>query len=188
MNKNIVLVMIAASFLLVGISACKEKQKSEDIIVAKYVPEKLKDPIKLPVDARTTQVNWLGKKYTILLRREPADSLHMLTDETGQQYVDNRVRLTIKRDDNSLFLNKVFTKEAFSSYVDNDFRQKGMLENIVFHEIDNQQLKFGVVISRPENEDLFVPLDVWIDRMGGLAIKQGKLFDKTPGEDTEEDV
>ena len=188
MNKNIVAVMIAGAFLLVGISACKEKQKSEDIIVAKYVPEKLKDPIKLPVDARTTQVSWLGKKYTIQLRREPTDTLHMLTDETGQQYVDNRVSLTIKRDDNSSFLTKVFTKEAFSSYVDNEFRQKGMLENIVFHEIDNQQLKFGVVISRPENEDLFVPLDMWIDRTGGLAIKQGKLFDKVPGDETEEGV
>ena len=184
MNKNLIALMLTSICLMGAVSACKEKPKSDDIIVAKYVPETLKDPIKLPVDTRRSDVQWLGKNYVITIEREPADSLPMLTDETGQQYVDNRVRLTVSRDDNSVFLRKTFTKESFASYIEADFRQKGILENIVFHETDNQQLKFGVVVSRPENDDLFIPLDMWIDRQGGLLIKQGQLFDTTEEEET----
>lgn len=160
-----------------GVNACKEKQKSEDIIVAKYVPEKLKSPIKLPVDQRTTEVQWLGKSYTIDVIREPDESLPMLKDETGQEYVDNSLTLTITRDDNRVFLKKNFTKESFANYVDDTFRHNGYLENIVFHGIENQKLKFGAVISCPGSEDEFVPLDVFIDGKSGMSVVQGKLFD-----------
>lgn len=179
MNRNFVQMMTAAIFLMLGVVACKEKPKSEDIIVAKYVPERPKAPIKMPVDSRETTIEWLGKNYKISVTREPADSMAKLVDEIGQQYFDNRVRLTITREDNSEFLRKVFTKESFASYVENDFRENGMLENIVFHEIDNNLLKFAVIVSRPENDDLFIPLDMWIDRTGGMTIKQGQLFDTT---------
>ena len=52
-----------------------------------------------------------------------------------------------------------------------------MLENIVYHGIEDNNLKFGVVVSRAGNEDEFIPLDLAIDRKGGMSIKLGKLFD-----------
>ncbi len=186
MNKNISL-MIAASLLLAGgLTACKEKQKSEDIIVSKYVPETPKAPIKLPVSSRNTDVAWLGRNYLVKITREPADSAAKVVDENGQKYVDNQIRLVVARSDSSIFFNKVFTKESFASYIESDFRKQGILETIAFHEVDHHQLKFGVVVSRPENDDLFIPLDMWIDRNGGMVIKQGKLFDDTT--ETEEEV
>jgi hypothetical protein len=169
----------SAVVLLAGTTACKNKPKSEDIIVAKYVPEAIQAPIKLPTDNRTTSVKWLDKNYVVTISRQASDSLAKIEDERGQQYVDNRVTVKVLRADESVFFKKVFTKEAFASYIDPAFRQKGILENIVFHEVDNQQLKFGVVVSRPENDDEFVPLDMWIDRNGGIMIKPGKLFDNT---------
>jgi hypothetical protein len=47
-------------------------------------------------------------------------------------------------------------------------------------------LKFGVVISRPGSDDEFVPLDLTIDKNGGMSIAQGKLFDSN-NEDESED-
>lgn len=174
--RNIFL-LVAAVSLIGGLTACKEKQKSEDIIVAKYVPDAPKGPIKMPKDVRNTDIEWLGKSYTVRICREPADTVHMLKDGTGQQYFDNYATLTILRSDSSAFVKKVFTKEAFASYVDADFRQNGIFENLVFHGIEDQLLKFGAVISRPGNEDEFIPLDVMIDRKGGMVITQGRIFD-----------
>lgn len=166
-----------------GLTACKEQKKSEDIIVAKYVPDAIKAPIKLPKDVRSTDVEWLGNSYIINITREPADTFPKLRDEEGQEYVDNTATLTILRTDSSIFVKKVFSRKTFSSYVDDDFRKNGIFENLVFHGIDDHRLKFGAVVSRPGNEDEFIPLDVMIDKMGGMVITQGKLFDSNEEDD-----
>jgi hypothetical protein len=176
MIKKISIILVAAA-MVAGVTACKEKQKSNDIIVNKYVPDGPKDPIRMATDLRQNSIEWIGKTYTVETKREAADSMSMVKDETGQQYVDNYVTLTITRSDGTVFLKKSFTKESFSSYVDADFRQKGLLENVVFHGIENQQLKFGVAITRPGSDDEFIPLDLTVDRMGGMTITQGRLFD-----------
>ena len=170
--------------LALGTWSCKEKKKSDDIIVAKYVPDGPKEPIRMTVDKRVTPVEWLGKNYTITINRAPADSLPMLKDETGQEYVDNSVSVVIQRSDNTMFFRHLFTKNSFSSYVDASFRSEGCLENIVFHGIEDDNLKFGAVVSRPGNEDEFVPIDVKIDRNGSISISQGKLFDRDEDADS----
>ena len=170
--------------LIGGMTACKEKQKSEDIIVTKYVPDAPKAPIKLPKDVRATNIEWMGNSFTVQISRQPADTVHLLQDETGQQYVDNFVTLNILRSDSSSFMERVFTKESFAAYVDDDFRKNGIFENLVFHGVENQLLKFGAVISRPGNEDEFIPLDVMIDKKGGMSITQGKLFDINEDDDS----
>jgi hypothetical protein len=160
-----------------AVTACSEKKKSEDILVAKYVPEQLKDPIRMPLDERHTSVEWMGEKYVVNLLRQSVDSLPSITDETGQQYYDNRVVLTISRPDQSVFFKKVFVKGSFASFIDGNLIKAGMLENIVYHGIEDNNLKFGVVVSRAGNEDEFIPLDLAIDCKGGMSIKLGKLFD-----------
>ncbi len=181
--KNIMMALTAVLLLTGGLTACKKEKKNEEVIIAKYVPETLQDPIALPASTRDTQVNWLEKDYVVTLSREPATAKAHLVDERGQEYVDNRITLSVTRSDGSVFLKKEFSKESFASYLNDDFRKNGSLETIAFHEIDNDQLKFGVVVSRPDNDDLFIPLDMWIDRHGGIAIKQGKLFDEITHED-----
>jgi hypothetical protein len=183
--KTITLLVISVA-LSAGITSCKEKAKSDDIYIAKYVPEGPKDPIRMGVDQRRNEVEWMGKPFSVIIKRESSDSLPMLKDETGQKYYDNRVTLTVLRSDSSVFMKKSFTKESFASYVDTDFKQEGIFENIVYHGVEDQKLKFGAVITRPGSEDEFVPLDMYIDSEGGLSITQGKLFDTTEKEESEE--
>ncbi len=178
MKQYFSIIMAASLLLTVGMTACQEKKKSDDIIIAKYVPETIKGPISLAAASRTTDVKWLDKEYSVNISREPLTSQAKIKDERGQEYVDNRIVLTITRSDNSVFLKKEYMKEMFASYLDANFRKNGILETIAFHEVDNNQLKFGVVVSLPDNDDLFIPLDMWIDRMGGTVIRQGKLFDE----------
>ncbi len=177
MRKNLFLALAVVLLLTGGVTACKKQQKSEDIIVRKYVPEKVKAPIALSADSVVSDATWQGKRYVIKVSRRPTKELPLLEDERGQKYVDNRISLTITGPDNSVFLTKEFTKESFLSYVESDdLRKKGILETIAFHEVDGNRLKFGVVISRPDNDDLFVPLDMWIDRARGMSIKPADLF------------
>lgn len=176
--KSIFPLCLAAGMLVFGTVSCKEKKKSDDIIVAKYVPEQPKDPIRLNNDLRHTDTKWLNAFYAISTNRTANESLPMLTDEIGQQYIDNQVTVTVQRTDSSIFFKQVFTKESFTSYLDSDFRKNGYLENIIFQNVENGCLKFGVAISRPGSEDEFIPLDLFIDRQGGLRITEGHIFDE----------
>ncbi len=183
MYKFVFSAVAVALLLMGGLTACKNQKKSDDILVSKYVPETVKGPIAMTADSLVSDAEWLDKHYSILIRRVPAREMPLLVDERGQEYVDNRIMLSIFRADGSVFLTKEFTKESFASYIEDGFRKKGILETIVFHTVDNNQLKFGAVVSRPDNEDLFVPLDLWIDRMGELKVKPGNLFDAAAGEE-----
>jgi hypothetical protein len=176
MKRTFPLLVIAGALAL-GITACKEKKQSDDIIVAKYVPEGPKAPIRMATDVRRTDVQWLDKSFVVVIRREAADSLPLLKDETGQQYVDNRIVLTVQRSDSSVFVRKRFTKESFASCLDADFRQHGFLESLVYHGVENQLLKFGAVVSRPGSDDEFIPLDIYFDRQGRMSMAIGKLYE-----------
>lgn len=175
--KKTILLSLCVAALTMSVTSCKEKKKSDDIIIDKYVTVELKDPIRLAPDERNTGVAWLDKEYSVNVSRTAVDSLPKLKDETGQLYVDNKVTITIRRNNGSTFWAKTFTKKTFSSYIDADFYENGYLENIVFQGIDDNKLKFGVAISRPGSEDEFIPLDMWIDRNGGMVVKQGNIFD-----------
>lgn len=177
------LALTAALLLTGGLTACKKEKKSEEVIIAKYVPETIEGPIALPAASRSTEVKWLNKDYVVTLKREPATAKEHLVDERGQEYVDNQIKLSVVSSGGTVFLNKEFSKESFASYLNDDFRKHGILETIAFHEIDGQLLKFGVVVSRPDNDDMFIPLDMWIDQHGGISIKEGKLFDDVEDED-----
>lgn len=161
---------MVAGLMMAG--ACKEKKQSDDIIAASYVPQQPQAPIALPADSQTVEVKWMGKPYVVRIVRTPIDSL-LVTDDSGQEYFDNAVRLSVKRQDGSALFSKTFTKYAFSSYVQNPFRQKGVLGGIQFNEVSGQNLKFSVVIGLPDAlDDVYVPLEMSIDGQGGLGIRQ----------------
>ena len=118
------------------VMSCGEKKKSDDIIAPKVEQPKLQAPIRMQEYSQTTDVKWLDKNYQVEVRRVPDDSLKMVKDETGQKFVDNRISLRILRADGSVFFSRVFTKAAFDAYLDNDYRQTGILEGLVFDKVE----------------------------------------------------
>ena len=176
--KKYLPLMVVAGMMMLAATACKEKKQSEDIITIKYVPEKPKSPIRSSAESRQTEVTWLGRPYVVLIERMPADSLPMVTDETGQKYVDNSIRLTVMRNDSSLVCRKMFTKGSFSSYLDGDYRQQGVLDNMVFHKVEGPELKFAVVVSHPDSDDEFIPLELSMNGEGNISIRRGNLLDE----------
>ena len=154
MKRYIPFIMVAG---ILAFGACKEKKESKDIITTKYVPKKPQAPIAMPVDTKTTHITWQDKPYTIQIDRVSDDSLKQVKDENGQPYFDNRVSVTIKRQDGSVFFQKVFTKASFSSYIDDTFRNNGILAGIQYDEIGDRGLEFSVVVGMPDAlDDVFL--------------------------------
>lgn len=171
MKSALALMALAAGALALG--ACKEKKPAEaDIITTRYEPQRTTEPIAMPADSQTVSATWMGKPYSVTIVRTPVDSLKV-SDDNGQKYIDNRCRLTIRRQDGSVFTEKHFSKASFRSYIQEPFVSRGILAGIRFDEADGQKMEFSVVVAMPEAvDDLFLPLELTIDSQEGITIKK----------------
>ena len=168
MRPALAIIALAASAMVLG--ACGEKKKGEEPVIAHYVPTEPQPPIAMAADSQTVSVKWLDKTYNVKIVRTPRDTV-LVEDGDKQKYKDNACRLTIRRQDGSLFTEKHFLKSTFMSYIDEPFRSGGILSDLRFGEVKGQNLQFSVVIAMPEAaDDLFVPLQLTVDRQGGIGI------------------
>lgn len=183
MTKQQLTVLCLTGLLM--LTGCKEKKQPVDIIAAKVEAPKPSGPVRMQAYHDQRDVQWLGKSYQIDITREPDDSLAMVADETGQKFVDNRVKLVIRRSDGSVAISKTFLKRTFDVYIDNEFKRAGILEGFVFDEVDGNQLEFAASVSFPQTDE-YIPLEVKIDNFGNLTIKRDSELD-TRGDDEEDD-
>jgi len=178
--QTIVFVVVAVS-----LSGCKEKKQHDDIITKKVETPKPQGPIKMQDYTQTKEVQWLGKNYQIEVMRLADDSLKMVKDETGQKFVDNRISLRITRADGSVFFSRGFTKAAFESFLDNDYRNTGILEGFVFDKVEGNNLFFAASVCHPQTDE-YIPFVVTVSNLGEVGIKLDNLMD-TNGENLGDD-
>lgn len=184
--KRILPLILVAGLVMLG--ACKEKKQSTDIITTKYVPKQIQDPIAMPADAQSKNIDWQGNPYTIMIERVPVDSLPQVKDENNQPYIDNRVKLTIVRKDGSVFFQRTFTKASFNAYIDEGFRKNGILAGFRYDEVENRGIEFSVVIALPDAvDDVFVPLELVVDRQGGISITRDDDMDMLDYDERDDD-
>ena len=181
--KNVWLKVCLAT-VVVTLFACGNKKKSEDIIAQRVVKVEPKAPVKMQKNTDGLDVQWIGKTYHVSVHRQPADSLPMVKDETGQEYVDNIFTLAVSRQDGSVFFSRKFTKSDFANYVPEDFRRTGILEGLVFDKADGDWLVFAASVGRPQTDE-YIPLVVKLSRMGTLEVRQDTELDTTPQESQE---
>lgn len=170
---------VCLATVVVTLFACGNKKKSEDIIAQRVVKVEPKAPVRMQENTDGRDVQWIGKTYHIAVHRQPADSLPMVKDETGQEYVDNVFTLAVSREDGSVFFSRKFTKSNFAQYVPEDFRKTGILEGLVFDKADGDWLVFAASVGRPQTDE-YIPLVVRLSRMSALEIKQDTELDTTP--------
>ena len=184
MNSKLTLTLLTALTLLAG---CKEKKQPQDIIAPKVESPKPSAPIRMQSYSDTRTIQWLDREYKIEVNRTPSDSLPKVKDETGQQFVDNRISVVIRRADGSVAISKTFTKASFEAYIDAHYRKAGILEGLVFDEVDGQQLEFAASVSLPQTDE-YIPLAVKIDNFGNVKIERDSQMDTNgTGEPDESD-
>ena len=173
MKKHELLIMLIAGILAIS---CGQKKKNDDIIVKRVETPKPQGPIRMQEYKQTKDIEWLHKDYQVEVRRVADDSLKMVKDENGQQFVDNRITIRIMRSDGSVFFNQTFTKAAFEKFLDDDYRQTGILEGLVFDRVDGPQLVFAASVSHPQTDE-YVPMVVTVSNFGTVGIKPDTELD-----------
>ena len=162
--------------LVLALVACGEKKKSDDIITERVEQPKPQEPIRLQSYTDSRDISWIGRTYHLNIDRQPSDSLPMVKDEIGQEFVDNCITLEVSRQDGTVFYNRKFTKKDFDNYLDDDYRATGILEGIVFDKADGDWLEFAASVSHPQTDE-YIPLIVRLSRMGELSIKRDTQMD-----------
>ena len=176
--KQLLFLLMAAGIMMLG--ACKEKKSAdENILTTDFVPPKPQAPVAMPATEEHADIVWGGRPYRVQIRREPVDSLPMVTNDYGQKYVDNRVSVYIGTPDGTPFFHRSFSKASFRSPLDKDYWRNGLLTGIYFLGSDGATVDFTVSISHPEMSDGDdVPLVLSVDHQGGVNVKlDEELFD-----------
>ena len=168
--------LLAALLMAVIAISCGKKKESKDIIVPSVEVVKPKAPISMQPYNQQQEVKWLDKSYQVFIDRVADDSLRMVQDETGQKFVDNRITLRVIRADGSVFFKKVFTKSSFDAQLDDDYRQTGILEGLVFDKVDGNNLIFAGSVSHPQTDE-YIPLVVTVSNFGNVTIKRDDQMD-----------
>ena len=178
-------ITLCIAIAAIGMTACSEKKKSDNIITRKEVKKEPAAPIKMQEYNQTTETSLGGSEMTCFVHRAPDDSLAMVKDETEQAYYDNVIELKITRANGGVFFQKTFTKASFDSFLDNDYRHTGILEGLVFDKAEGGLLRFAASVSHP-NTDEYIPILIKIDRNGNMSMERDVNLD-TMSEDEEED-
>ena len=181
--KRIALVLTAV-FALGLLAGCKQKKQTEDIIVRKTEVPKPKAPIRMQEYNQVKDEKWLDREYQIDIRRVADDSLRMVKDETGQQYVDNHITLKVIRQDGSVFFSRTFTKASFNDYLDDDYRATGILEGLVFDRVEGNNLIFAGSVSHPQTDE-YIPLVITLSNFCDVSISRDTQMDTNGDEENQ---
>lgn len=185
MNKiHIFLMALVACVLL---SACGEKKKSDNIIAPRVVEAVPQEPVKMQEYTDERSVDWLGKNYHVAIHRHASDSLPMVKDETGQEFVDNVFSLAVSRADGSIFFSRTFTKKDVVNYIDENYRKAGVFEGLVFDRVDGDYLILAASVGLPQTDE-YIPLVIRLSRMGQISIQRDTQMDtSSPSQDNQKE-
>ena len=161
--------LLALTFVGLLATSCGKKKQHDDIIVQETEVPQPQAPIRMQDYKDVKDVQWLGKQYQIEVSRTACDSLAMVKDESGQQFVDNRIVLKVIRQDGSVFCTKTFTKSAFNACLDDDYRKTGILEGFVFDKAEGNQLFFAASVCHPQTDE-YIPMVVTVSNFGEVGI------------------
>ena len=166
-------------------TGCKQKKQTDDIIVRKAEAPKLQAPIRMQEYHQVKDIQWLTRSYQVDIHRMADDSLKMVKDETGQKFVDNRIQLKVIRQDGSVFFSQTFTKASFSDYLDEDYRQTGILEGLVFDRVEGNDLIFAGSVSHPQTDE-YIPLVIILGNFGDMIIRRDTQMDTSGSEEEQQ--
>ena len=168
--------LMALAFVGLITTSCGKKKQHDDIIVQETETPQPQAPIRMQDYKDIKDVQWLGKQYQVEVTRTACDSLAMVKDETGQQFVDNRIVLKVIRQDGSVFCTKTFTKSAFSACLNDDYRKTGILEGFVFDKAEGNHLFFAASVCHPQTDE-YIPMVVTLSNFAEVGISKDQQME-----------
>ncbi|MCM1108085.1 MAG: DUF4738 domain-containing protein [Clostridium sp.] len=116
-----------------------------------------------------------GHLYAYDIVRQASDTLGIVTDENGDRYADNFIRLTVTRDEEAYFSHR-FLKQDFAAYLDRGFRKSAILDGMAFDRVVAGGVRFAVAVGYPMS-DMSMPFLVTVDGSGAYRIEKDEVLD-----------
>ena len=166
------------TFYLLLLAACGNKSDKQDVWVA---PEHEAVTRQIPELEVTDSVRMGGHQYVYDILRTPCDSLPKVKDDMEDFYLDNTIRLTLRRD-GAVYFDRTFTKSTFAASIGNDFYQNAILDGIRFLRAEpGQGLIFSFAVSYPDS-DMSVPFIMTITDAGSFSFIKDENLDREEGD------
>lgn len=174
MKKYGWMIMCVAMYML---GACAGSQKQREASREVFMQDSIRraEPQRMQVSEVKATVTFHGKEYQSTVVRRPDDSLPLVTNEQGEQFVDNRITLTLACEGKTV-LHRTFTKESFATLVDAKFLKYALLEGVVLDEPSTQGLSYAASVGYPQS-DLYVPLRITVSTDGKLSMAREELME-----------
>lgn len=174
MKRFLYLFAWVAIGLLAACSSSK-KEKADDLQVLTQDSLDAKGPQRMQVSDIKTPIDYRGKKYVSVVKRQPDESLPLVVNEQGEKFVDNRIRLRLTCGERTV-LDKEFTKETFASLVDAKFLKNSILEGLVFDQTTSRGFIYAASVCYPQT-DLYIPLRITVTPDGKVSMVQEELLE-----------
>lgn len=75
-----------------------------------------------------------------------------------------------------MFFKRSFTKAAFESLLDDDYRRTGILEGLVYDRVEGNNLFFAASVCHPQTDE-YIPLVLTVSNFGDVGIKLDTQLD-----------
>ena len=165
--------IFAFSFSLVFLFSCNNKKtETQEITQAEQPADEIHS---LKKYAFTDTLMQGSHKVIYTITSQPDDELPMIVDEDGVKYKDNRYKLVIIKDGNTLF-NHSFTKADFKSLLSSNFQKYGIMDGMRFNHAEEGKLYFNTCVSYPDS-DMSCPFILTIGPDGSYAISPDTTVD-----------
>lgn len=187
MNKLFSALMLVA--LTGTLTSCGEKKKKDNIIITHKTVAPAKVKTQKMSDARQSrEISWVGATYNVVVQRTADASLPVVQIDDHTQYYDNKITVSVLREDGSEFFNRTFRKSDFESCLNEETKRESALLGIVFVESKGDQLLFAASVGSPDiASDEYVPMVLKISKMGKVSISEDTSLDDGGDEKTSSD-
>ena len=179
MNKRqFIITALAAITAAICISCSKKNEKPRRIVVDP--PEE-----ELPVGTQQQEnqllsknIQWQGSSYVVNIERKADKSLPVVDDGTGIGYYDNRIMVTVTRQDGSKFFERSYTKSDFASFVESATLKYRSLYAISLHEVTEYAISLVACVGSPEiSSDDFQLIEIRIKPDASTTVRPTTILD-----------
>lgn len=170
-------IYLTTCILLASMASCSsggKKEKDDTVIVSQ---DSLTDKglqCMQRSEAKMT-FEYKGKKYESLVVRRPDEGLPVVTNEQGERFADNRIRLYLTCGGKTV-VDKEFTKEDFAGQVDEKFLKNAILEGMVYDKTTPEGILYAASVCYPQT-DLYMPLRLTVTAEGKITIAREELLE-----------
>lgn len=149
MKKYFISFVLLCSMLV----ACNQSSSTAETSETSTVKDKEADNIlhRLPTLHVEDTIKSGNNVYSWVIHREASDSLGIVTDEMGYRFVDNLLKISVRKNGSPLF-SRTFKKADFRHLLPADFARQSILDGCRFMQIHEGMVTFSLAVSYPESD------------------------------------